>query len=53
MAWSENKYTGRSMAKTPMITDGTYVYVIAQRTKPKVVPSKIKLNYLIPSLYRV
>ena len=51
LEWKTNEETGRSLTYTPMITEGTYIYVISQRKAPK---PKCKnhhhlfdLNYLI------
>jgi hypothetical protein len=36
LQWTEeNEETGRSLAYTPLVTDGTYVYVIARQGRPK------------------
>lgn len=35
LEWKENEDTGRSLTYTPLITDGHYIYVIAQKKAPK------------------
>ena len=35
LEWKENEETGRSLTATPLISDGTYIYVIAQKKAPK------------------
>ena len=35
LEWKENADTGRSLTFTPLITDGNYIYAIAQKKAPK------------------
>ncbi len=35
LEWKENKDTGRSLTATPLFTDGTYIYVVAQKKASK------------------
>lgn len=35
LEWKENEETGRSLTFTPLITDGEYIYVVAQKKAPK------------------
>ncbi|CDW73494.1 UNKNOWN [Stylonychia lemnae] len=35
LEWKENEETGRSLTHTPLISDGRYIYVIAQKKAPK------------------
>lgn len=43
LEWKENEDTGRSLTYTPLITDGHYIYVIAQKKAPK----KKKGNFIL------
>jgi hypothetical protein len=35
LEYKENEETGRSLTYTPLLTDGNYIYVIAQKKAPK------------------
>jgi hypothetical protein len=35
LEWKESEETGRSLLYTPLISDGHYIYVVAQKKAPK------------------
>jgi hypothetical protein len=42
LEWKENEDTGRSLTYSPLISDGNYIYVIAQKKAPKKSAEELK-----------
>ena len=45
LEWKENEETGRSLTHTPLMTDGNYLYVVAQKKAPKKKPGKYSNSF--------
>jgi len=50
LEWKENEETGRNLTFSPLISDGHYIYVIAQKKAPKKKKGKSIITFNLTQL---